>query len=239
MIEDEKFIRESNWSCALKSGSLLIKRFKYYVPQAAHREAMASEAALLNGINTPRFLRTNDDGIVLENVYEYHCFSSILDPMIIVENDGLLCQLIRLIQLLNNVNWRCTDTYWKNFLIGEFSDAMSYVQEDCRCYIAYINKLIPECFIHGDFTIQNLGLENGGLIVYDFQHGALGPKGWDKAYFASTIHPKFISHMHLIAEECMMAEVIAAIRLGRSIRKKSNDISERNELFQLWKRWNQ
>ena len=96
-----------------------------------------------------------------------------------------------------------------------------------------LEGLIPEVFIHGDFTCDNLGLSSTKeLVVFDFQHGCLGPKGWDKAYIASTLHyNKCIFELN--EQEKQIAETIAAIRYGRAIRK-NDDIQRRKEIFVSW-----
>ena len=81
-------------------------------------------------------------------------------------------------------------------------------------------------------SCQNIGRSKEGVCIYDFQHGSLGPTGWDKAYLASSILYSECK-LDLNEAELKMAETIAAIRYGRALRK-CFEINNRKLLFESW-----
>lgn len=228
----EVLIRDGRWSATFKRGIRLIKRYKYFVRDAAEREAHASNAARYKGILTPKHLNTKIDNGQVLNVYEYIDMQPI-DIASIYDNARIWEQIKCLINDLSKVNWRCDDNYWISNLIPEFKNALSYLDINNK-YIDFLESLEPKVFIHGDFTFDNIALIKDDVIIYDFQHGCLGPIGWDKSYIASTmLYSK--CKFELSNKELLMAETIAAIRFGRAIRKNI-DINNRKELFESWTR---
>ena len=226
----EMLIRDGRWSATFKRGSILIKRYKYFVKDAAEREAHASDAARLNGILTPKHLTTIVDNCQVTNTYEYLNMQPI-DNASIQNNTTIWDQIKCLITDLSQVKWMDDDKYWMSNLIPEFKDALSYLNINTK-YIDFLESLEPKVFIHGDFTFDNIALINDNVIIYDFQHGCLGPIGWDKSYLASTmLYSK--CKLELSIEELYMAETIAAIRYGRAIRNNC-EINSRKELFESW-----
>lgn len=228
----EIMIRDGRWSTTFKRGNKFLKKYKYHVPDAAKREAKASNAARLKGILTPTHLITKTDCYIV-NVFEYVEIHPI-DVVAIYNNVNFWCKISSIISELQQVEWQHDDNYWNSHLIPEFKNAISHIDIDYKRYYDFLETLQPKVFIHGDFTFDNIGITNNDLILFDFQHGCLGPVGWDKAYLAATmIFTK--CKLKLNPEEEKMAEIIAAIRYGRAIRKK-NDINNRKIIFNSWKK---
>lgn len=229
----EVLIRDGRWSATFKRGNKLLKRYKYFVKEAAEREARASNAANSKGILTPTHLMTKIDSDRIVNIFEYVNMNPINDSAI-YEDNYIRKQLLYIIAKLSQVNWRTDDNYWESQLIPELKNALSYLDENHDKYLNILESLRPKVFIHGDLTFDNIALANNNIIIYDFQHGCLGPIGWDKSYLASTIlYSK--CKLELNREELMMAETIAAIRYGRAIRKNF-DKKNRKTLFESWKK---
>lgn len=226
----KKLIRDGRWSTTFKQGTKFIKRYKYFDNDAAKREAYASNAARLSGILTPKHLATKIENGRLINIYEYIEMQPI-DYISIYNNTAIWDKIKSLISDLSLVKWTINDNYWISNLIPEFKDALSYLSINTK-YLDFLESLEPKIFIHGDLTFDNIALINGKVIIYDFQHGCLGPIGWDKSYLASTmLYSK--CNLDLSRDELFMAETISAIRYGRAIRKNI-DINSRKELFESW-----
>ena len=119
--------------------------------------------------------------------------------------------------------------------VKEFDYEFSFLNFNTQKYSDFIHSLIPSVFIHGDCSIYNMGLLDNHLVIFDFQHGSLGPEGWDKAYFMATNYKNSISNHYLSDREQRMAELIAAIRLGRAIKKNLKEIPIRRDIYESWK----
>ncbi len=234
----EHLLHKGRWSSTYRKGDILLKRYNYYEPEAAKREAKASLAASTIGIRTPQHIKTIIDNKTITNMFEFYKLTTI-DVMDIFDSQEMLNDITDLLEELQHVKWNTKDDYWYTSLLPEFKDSISRLCVDSHNYFKFIDILRPNTFIHGDFTCDNFALdEKGHLIIYDFQHGCLGPKGWDKAYLASTM---FYDKCPLILnkEEMYTAEIIAAIRLGRAIRKEiMADIELRTNLLKTWKERN-
>ena len=230
---DGNLIRAGKWSSTYKEGELLIKKYNYSYLPAIKREARATSLARDYGLNTPSFKGTFERKGFICNSFEYVQMRPI-DEVSVLQSKLIRLQCESLLADLPKVPWDSMDHYWHDSLLPEFNNALSFLSIDTSRYTLYLSKLIPTVFIHGDLTCQNLGLtKREKLVVFDFQHGSLGPACWDKAFFAATF-PSDKFFLPMSREERYMAEVISAIRLGRSIRKRATDLAIRENLFQSW-----
>lgn len=232
-MEREKIVvRHGKWSICYKQGNTFIKEYIYPDIHAIQREALASKAAWGVGLFTPRYIDSCIQNGRAFSVFEY-CDMLQID-VDTIKSPFYVEQILNILASFGKFPWDCEDAYWLRQL-NEFNDALNYIDDETNNLVFFLNKLRPVTFIHGDFTCDNLGVNSQRIIVYDFQHGSLGPAGWDKAYLASTMAPKDSSILKLDETELKMAFVISAIRYGRGIRKSSADLVERQTLYSLWK----
>ena len=226
-------IRAGNWSSTYKVGDSFIKKYKYSDRFAIKRESEASMAALNYGLMTPSYRGTFEENGSIMNCFEYVSMRPI-DEVSILQSKQLQRQCTLLIGELSRVPWNQDDHYWKDTLLPEFEYELSFLGLEPGKYLLFLSRLTPSVFIHGDLTCQNLGLtKDGSIVVYDFQHGSLGPAGWDKSFFASTF-PAEKFFLPMTRDEMFMTEIISAIRLGRSMKKGAADMINRENLFQSW-----
>lgn len=231
-----KLIRDGLWSTTYQNCSAFVKRLNFWEPALAVREAYASRTVYCNGILTPKFLSIKveqDKHICLQ--YNYVPMKELSNEDIL-SNPALLAQLLELLNRLSKIPWEQNDEYWKNNIIKEFEYELSFLNCDTHKYKVLLHSLVPSGFIHGDFSVFNMGLIDEKLIIFDFQHGAYGPSGWDKAYFASTMKKKLLWSIPLTPLETQMAELIAAVRLGRAIKKGLDEIPLRYNIFKSWEK---
>lgn len=226
-------IRRGKWSICFKYGNVFVKEYIYPNYESIEREMSASKTCWDYGIYTPKCLGTKVFNGKTCVVFE-HCDISPINPKQIINNSIYLNKLLEILSSFNGIIWNPYDLYWHKQLI-DFKDALSYIKDDTSNIIELLTSLNVNTFIHGDFTCDNIGLVSNKLIVFDFQHGSLGPFGWDKAYFAATITPENINVLKLNDSEKRMAFAIAAIRYGRAIRKSSSDLTERKKIYLKWK----
>ena len=226
-------IRCGKWSICFKKNNQFYKEYIYPNPQAIKREELASKTVWSLGLYTPKFIATIIQEGKTYSLFEYHDIKSI-NPNLIQSNPSFALQIIKILNLLEEVEWDHEDMYWYKQM-EDFENALSYVGKDTHELSTFLKNLKPTNFIHGDFTCDNIGVISERLIVYDFQHGSLGPKGWDKAYLASTFLPNKCGFLCLDSTELMMAYAISAIRYGRGLRKSSLDLVERKKQYELWK----
>ena len=230
-----ELIRKSNWSCAYRDGDEFVKQLNFWVPEAAEREAKASDTAYGYGILTPKYISTEivpDVSLCLR--YEYLPIKKLSNEDVLSDSK-LLSQVIELLDKLSEIKWDNSDTYWDSFLVKEFDYEFSFLNFNTQKYSDFIHSLKPSVFIHGDCSIYNMGLLDNHLVIFDFQHGSLGPEGWDKAYFMATINRNAISNYCLKKKKKRMAEIISAIRLGRAIKKNLKETPIRREIYESWK----
>lgn len=231
-MEKGKLIYSGRWSLGYVSDGIFIKELVYYDPNSVKREMEASNAAFGSGIPTPKCFRYFDDGIHIQMHFQY------IDmiPFEIGGSDEDLNSVLDIVQRLQYVQWKQNDEYWTKNLIPDFSDALSYIGFEREHIMAFVSQLKPTTFIHGDMSCQNIGRSKEGVCIYDFQHGCLGPKNWDLCHLAGTLRPFLSESWDLSDGELQMAFCIAAIKLGRAIRKNASDIDEKKSIYNEWKK---
>ncbi len=228
-----ELLNKGLWSTTFKEETFFVKRYNFYIPEAAMREAKASVAAEKAGVRTPHFYYTNNNGKVLENIFDYWILSS-NDYKQKESSIKIYNEITNITEALRNVSWDSKDQYWTLHLIPDFQDSLSYLKIKVSQYLNIITHLQCNVFIHGDLSTDNISLNKNKLVVYDFQHGSFGPEGWDKAYFFASLvyNPSFKDFLN--ENEEILAEVISAIRWGRSIRKSSNLEGQRKKICMSW-----
>lgn len=229
-MECEELIYAGRWSRGYRKENEFIKELIYYEPVSAHREIKASQAAYAYGIKTPRYLYTSNVGS-LRMHFEWETIIPIHNKTV----SSIFPSILEIIETLQTIEWVENDHYWEKSLLNDFLNAFSYVEEERDECMSLIMNLEPTVFIHGDFSLQNIGLVNEALCVYDFQHGCLGPKNWDLHYLAATLSPSLCTQLRLSDREKRIICAIAAIKLGRAIRKNSHDIRIKQTIYRQWK----
>lgn len=229
---EKTIIRHGKWSVCYKQGDRFIKEYIYSDMSAIQREALASKTAINFGLLTPRYIDSCIKAGKTYSIFEY-CDMQMIDEDTIC-TPFYIKQILNILVLLARIPWDVDDAYWYKQL-NDFYDALNRIDDETDYLVAFLKELTPTTFIHGDFTCDNLGLISQNIIVYDFQHGSLGPVGWDKAYLASTLAVKDCGILELNEKEKKMALAISAIRYGRGIRKFSADMEKRQTLYSFWK----
>lgn len=229
---EKTIIRHSKWSVCYKQGDRFIKEYIYSDVPAIQREALASKIALESGLLTPRYIDSCIKAGKANSIFEY-CDMQMIDEETIC-TPFYIKQILNILALFARIPWDDNDTYWYTQL-NDFIDALNRIDDETNYLVDFLKELMPTTFIHGDFTCDNLGVKSQNIIVYDFQHGSLGPAGWDKAYLASTLPQKNSGILDLDEIEMKMTLAISAIRYGRGIRKSSVDMEKRQTLYSFWK----
>lgn len=228
-----ELIRKSLWSTAYKSGDLFVKQLNFHEPEAAQREADAAQIVYDSGIHTPQFIANIDKEGVISLYFKYIEFNKLTNQDVL-RNSCLLNQLNALFVQLSNVKWNKNDKFWYNHITKEFEYELSLIGQDTSKYKNFMYNLKPEVFIHGDCSVYNMGLFNDKILIFDFQHGSIGPRGWDKAYFASTMMMQESIPIGLNEIEKRMAILISAVKLGRAIKKGLTEMPLRKSIYQSW-----
>lgn len=231
-MEREELVYSGRWSRGYKKGSVFIKELVYYEPASLEREAKASSQAYHARLKTPQYISSSNNGSTLRLFFEWVTMRPIQSEQASLILDTLLATT----EALQRIKWSSHDYYWEDILLKDFSDALSYVEDETEEYRFLLNRLEPSVFIHGDLSLQNIGLARGNLYLYDFQHGCLGPRNWDRYYLAATLAPKLTYFTNLSKQEARIVCAIAAIKLGRAIRKDSPDVKAKEILYQQWKK---
>ena len=231
-----QLLRKGAWSSTYRKDDICIKKYNFFEPEAIKREILASSVAKKTNINTPFLI----DHYISEECsfckFKYVEMKSI-SVKDIEKNIFLQNSILNLLKQISSINWTSSDKYWYEQLLFEFSREFDYIAlgERKNRYNSFLENLNLTVFIHGDFTVENMGINNNEIVIYDFQHGSWGPKGWDKAYLAATNIRDKMGWLELNSTEMRMAEVIAAVRWGRAVKKNLCSIKEREYVYQSWK----
>lgn len=75
------------------------------------------------------------------------------------------------------------------------------------------------CFIHGDFSPQNLPTVDGQPWVVDWQLAGVGPEGWDFAFYLATSGAGYDDIPTDLIPWCSL---VAAVKVGNRIRRGDN-----------------
>lgn len=231
-----QLLRKGAWSSTYRKDNICIKIYNYFEPEAINREILASSIARKSNINTPSLIDhhiSEDCSFCSFKYIEMNSFS-VND---VEKNTYLQSSILNLLKKISSVSWSSSDKYWYEQLLFEFSQEFDYIAlgERKNKYISYLENLDLKEFIHGDFTFENMGISNNEIVIYDFQHGSWGPKGWDKAYLAATNIRDRMDWLGLNSTEIHMAEIIAAVRWGRAVKKNLCTTKEREYVYQSWK----
>lgn len=231
-------LRKGLWSNTYQVGKEFVKRLNFFEPLAAEREEKASRLVYGNGIYTPKHLYTIlEKGGSVSMHYEYLPMKKLTNEDV-MSDEILLKQVMCLFGELSKIPWDSKDEYWYNHITKEFEYELSLLDFDTHNYVNYLHSLVPAVFIHGDCSVYNMGLYQNKLIIFDFQHGSWGPEGWDRAYFVSTMKKDLSYKIPLTIQEIKMVELIAAVKLGRAIKKGLAETSMRREIFETWRTMN-
>lgn len=234
-MEGERIIYSGRWSTGYKYHNIFIKEFVHYVPDAVVREMSACNAAYEYGILTPKCYGYSDDGRKLRLYYQFIQMNSIK----IEDLMNYTSEILNTIQDIQKVAWNSADDYWRQCLIPDFYDALSYLGYEQNNILSLITSLSPEVFIHGDLSMQNMGIFKESLYIYDFQHGCLGPKNWDICYLAGSLNPYVSKNWGLTDKEKKVAYAVAGIKYGRALRKNANDKNLKQLIYHQWESlWN-
>ena len=71
-MDEKKLIKKGLWSTCYRQGETFVKRYNYYIPEAAFREANASEAAEKAKLLTPHHHNIYKTDDVLENSFDFY-----------------------------------------------------------------------------------------------------------------------------------------------------------------------
>jgi tRNA A-37 threonylcarbamoyl transferase component Bud32 len=226
-----KLIYSGRWSKGYRKGDIFIKELNHYEPIAMYREVSANIAAANAGINTPLCCSYADDGCTLSIHYPFVEMNKIEKF-----TENVVSNILHQLMLFKHINWNQNDEYWELNLLTDFRDALHYVTDESDKIYTILNSLTKEVFIHGDFSKDNISICNNGIVIYDFQHGCLGPKGWDLVYLAGSLHPTQCTHFGLSDFQRRLALCVAMIKHGRAIRKNSDEICSTYKKMIAWQK---
>lgn len=242
----EEVIYRGRWSTGIKRESEFNKYLKYPNEEAMRREREYAKLAGQLEIPTPKVISSGFCNERKQYYIGYQYFNLKQIPSEALLNKKVFAQIQQVLDKMGSYNKANEDTYWSKTLIREFENIMDYLKkgnmvnqeiiESIDNTKRFLKSLRPQVFIHGDFSLENIYYGQEQIIIVDYQHGCMGPEGWDKCYLFATVGPLVIPQEQLqilsLKEICMIM-CIAQIRVGRSIRKNEK-IQERCYLLRQW-----
>ncbi len=232
MKTDSLFICETNWSVSYRIDNYFIKYLKYLKLDKLKREVKYSTVAYNNSVNTPKLINYgySEEKKLYFIKYEFLTLDKISNNI----NNNILTNIKEILYRFNKINVAQIDNiYWENDFLEEFRIALNITKEylynnhnifyNATRSIQYLNNLKTDSFIHGDFSLSNILLENKNICVVDFEHGTLGPKDWDLSYLITTsLEDNYLVPNFTVNYDKELVKIISGIRLGRSIIKYKN-----------------
>lgn len=228
MHNNEKiFIHESLWSKTYRIGNYLEKEYKQSVEDAVKREINNSLLAYKNSILTPYCYGYRVENGVLISKFDFWEMNKIC-------LESKIKKAIQLTENLQRLPFSSSDTYWDRHIVPEQINALAYLDFDTTHFKQLLVTLSKSNFIHGDLTYTNIGLFENQIAVFDFQHACFGPRSWDLAYLIASCIEKTQLNIQFPQYIEKMIQLVSAIRVGRAIRKGSNDLNTRIGIFNSW-----
>lgn len=170
------------------------------------------------------------------------CESDFMDLQPIIGNIGLnefTAQLQAIFSTWKNDRRYCdlVSDEWTERIIPWYCILLQQYIPDSNELIAWLQDSKGEHFIHGDFTLSNIYLnQSNNVIVLDYENATFGPLRWDETTLVYSFieqkqfHPARQLYDALSCEKEIL-QAICSIRLAQSIRK-GQSIKQRTEAYE-------
>lgn len=126
---------------------------------------------------------------------------------------------------------------WSECVIPWYCMLLQQYIPDSDELIIWLQDSKGEHFVHGDFTLSNIYLDqSNNVVVLDYENATFGPLLWDETTLVySFIEQKqfHLARQLYAAFPCKkeMLQAICSIRLAQSLKKKQN-IKQRTEAYE-------
>ena len=212
-----------------KFGSENVARVEFRCATNAYRAGVPSPEPLGFGYSVERGL--------------YYCDFKHLELQRIGSDDfsrDFFYEIAELANTLQEVKIRVPQESWSRYL-RVCREVINWLpkknQRNVLSFIDEIETESPAAFVHGDFSLENIGRDvaTGKLILFDFQDACCGLPGWDLAYFLSSIPWRSVPVQMLDRRIEVYIKAITAIKFARGLRK-GHEVRTRRDNFAHW--WN-
>lgn len=231
----EKFLCERRSTISFKDGDIFRKYYKYAKESDVLAEQKYSIAAMVNGVNCPRFINWgySDAKKMIYSEFEFVEIEGINRHTVNLETIKMALELIDMMPA-------CDDSISANNerLRQELLSIVSFLpNEILQEYQYLVNDLLKrgcEVMVHGDYSFENIGwdVKNNKLIVFDFQNSGYGVHSWDKSYLLSSIPNT--EYANLLSDSSIeLMKIATALKYGRGIRKNF-EVEERKKIYEYW-----
>lgn len=221
LLEKETIIHNSGWAITIKRKGIVKKIYKHNNYSKIKKEV---DLLCLNLQENVKLYFDKSYGLWVSEIRFIQLYSII--------NNDFANILLKLKDILNK--WQherylklvCDE--WMSLVVPWYCLLLDQYIEFSSRYKEYLLDLKPTHFIHGDFTLNNVYIdENDDVIVLDFENAMLGPLYWDEMTLVySLLENELYKYANVAMNEFTcdweMLETIAVIRLAQSRRKKNN-----------------
>ena len=228
-------LHNSRWATSYYSQGRFIK--KYHFPDEERIQREVQIKSLENDIVIELSYDPNE-----KSWFSYEPYVDLLDLEESFHDSNMLNKVVLRTRLWQHNQISYKDQIrdrWRDSMVPEMKYLLTTFIENANEFCDYLSCTESACFIHGDFILQNIKMnEKRELFICDFENASYGPLGWDDATFVfSLLEYEFYQEAkwYIQHSSCSMYMllVISAVRYARSIRKNNKSKVRRKEVYML------
>ena len=232
----EEIIEERPASFGYRRGNIFRKYYKYASLAEAEKEAENARVAHVAGVFCPRHIEFgySKERNMFFNDFQFHNIRK-LNVYELSENDWNEIKHFLSSMPKMSVNVPFGQTYYFRQMQSALAQYSSLLSNDLQELMSFAGCQISEKFMHGDFSLENIGrdLSSGKLILFDFQSSGNGPVGWDWAYMLASCPWQVAEPLLDDASTLPFVKIISALKYARGIRKNF-ELELRRENYEHW-----
>lgn len=227
----DNIIHESKWAISKRCGNSIYKIFLHDSYPKIRKEVLLLQLSLGRKVK-----------LSFDNMDKHWiCESDYMDLHPFINNIRIDELVLQLRDIFNT--WEYDSRYldlisdeWSESVIPWYCMLLRQYIPNSEEHISWLQHSRGEHFVHGDFTLSNVCLDNSKkVVVIDYENATLGPFLWDETTLVYSMieQEQYVTARYLFEEfSCKneMLRAICSIRLALSIRKSQN-VRQRTEAY--------
>lgn len=232
----EEIIEERPASLGCRRGSIFRKYYKYASLAETEKEAENARIVHAAGIFCPQHIELgySKERNMFFNDFQFHNISK-LNVYELSGNDWTEIKHFLSSMPKMSVNVPFGQTCYFQQIRSALAQYSCMLSNELQELMSFTGCQISEKFMHGDFSLENIGrdLSTGKLILFDFQSSGNGPAGWDRAYMLASCPWQVAEPLLRDTRILPFVKIISALKYARGIRK-NYELELRKENYEHW-----